>query len=158
MANPDAPVVDGRYRLLGSTASPYALKLRGVMRYRRIPFDWVIMGRAGRAETAHLRPMLVPVLQEPGGGAYGHDTTVLIGDLEARYPGLRSVVPDHAGIAFVSDLLEDMADEWAVKCLFLYRWSDPADQDYVSRWAAEEWGTSESPPGSAAEIDNPKPR
>ena len=152
MAAPDAPPVEGRYRLLGSTASPYALKLRGVLRYRRIPFDWVIMGRTGRAETAHLSPMLIPVLQEPGGGAYRNDTTVLIRDLEDRHPDVRSVVPDHPGIAFVSDLLEDMADEWAVKCLFLYRWSDAADQDYVGRWAAEEWGTSASPPGSAAEI------
>ena len=62
------------------------------------------------------------------------------------------MVPDHPGIALISDLLEDMADEWAVKCLFLYRWSDPLDQAYVSRWAAEEWGTSVAAPGSAAEI------
>jgi glutathione S-transferase len=152
VTDPDAPAVDGRYRLLGSTASPYALKLRGVLRYRRIPFDWVIMGRAGRAETAHLKPMLVPVLQQPHGGDYRNDTTALVRRLEERHPGVRSVVPDHPGIAFVSDLLEDMADEWAVKFLFLYRWSDPADQAYVGRWAAEEWGTSAAPPGSDAEV------
>ncbi len=142
----------GRYRLIGSTASPYALKLRAVLRYRRIPFDWVLMGRAGREETAGVKPALIPVLRDPEDGIYRTDTTVLIRDLERRLAGRRSVVPDDAGVAFVSDLLEDMADEWAVKCLFLYRWSDPADQDYVSRWAAEEWGTSASPPGSEAEI------
>ena len=60
-------MTEGRYRLIGSTASPYAIKLRALMRYRRIPFDWVIMTKALRAATAHLRPMLIPVLQYPDG-------------------------------------------------------------------------------------------
>jgi hypothetical protein len=53
---------DGRYRLIGSTASPYAIKLRALLRYRRIPFDWVIMTKALRKQTEHLRPNLIPVL------------------------------------------------------------------------------------------------
>ena len=60
-------MTEGRYRLIGSTASPYAIKLRALMRYRRIPFDWVIMTKALRAATSHLRPMLIPVLQYPDG-------------------------------------------------------------------------------------------
>src|ERR1700761_4254300 len=142
---------DGRYKLIGSTASPYAIKLRALMRYRRIPFDWVIMTKALRQQTEHLRPNLIPVLQYPDGTFRGESTTLAY-DLEARHAE-RSVIPDDKAVAFVCDLLEDLADEWAVKPLFLYRWWDPEDQAYVSRWAAEEWSTSEAESGSAAEID-----
>jgi len=41
-----------------------------------------------------------------------------------------------------------------VKPLFLYRWGDPEDQAYVSRWAAEEWSVSDAEAGSAEEIEH----
>ncbi|MGZ5875373.1 MAG: glutathione S-transferase N-terminal domain-containing protein [Bradyrhizobium sp.] len=119
-------MIEGRYRLIGSTASPYAIKLRALLRYRRIPFDWVIMTKALRKQTEHLRPNLIPVLQYPDGTFRG-ETTTLAYDLENRYRD-RSVVPEDKAVAFVCDLLEDLADEWAVKPLFLYRWWDPEDQ------------------------------
>jgi glutathione S-transferase len=144
-------MTEGRYTLIGSTASPYAIKLRALMRYRRIPFDWVIMTKAWRKQTAHLRPSLIPVLRYPDGTFRG-ETTALAYDLEARHAE-RSVIPDDKALAFVCDLLEDLADEWAVKPLFLYRWWDPEDQGYVSRWAAEEWSTSEAATGSAEEVE-----
>ena len=115
-----------RYRLIGSTASPYAIKLRALMRYRRIPFDWVIMTKALRKQTEHLRPNLIPVLQYPDGTFRG-ETTTLAYDLEARHSE-RSVIPQDKAVAFICDLLEDLADEWAVKPLFLYRWWDAEDQ------------------------------
>ncbi len=141
-----------RYRLIGSTASPYALKLRALMRYRRLPFDWVIMTKALRRATAHIQPNMIPILQLPEDGSYHADTSMLADALERRHPDDRSVMPPHAGFRFLSALLEDMADELAVKCLFLFRWWDPEDRDYVSRWAAEEWSTSSAESGSAAEI------
>src|SRR5258707_4964495 len=143
---------DGRYRLIGSTASPYAIKLRALLRYRRIPFDWVVMTKALRKQTEHLRPNLIPVLQYPDGSFRG-ETTALAYDLEARHSD-RSVIPEDKAVAFVCDLLEDVADEWAVKPLFLYRWWDPEDQAYVSRWAGEEWSVSDAEPGSAEEIEH----
>ncbi|MGY3616670.1 glutathione S-transferase N-terminal domain-containing protein [Bradyrhizobium sp. USDA 10063] len=144
-------MTEGRYRLIGSTASPYALKLRALLRYRRIPHDWVIMTKELRQATAHLRPMLIPVLQYPD-GSYRGETTMLAYDLETRHLG-RSVIPKDKAVAFICDLLEDLADEWAVKPLFLYRWWDVEDQAYVSRWAGEEWSTSHAETGSAEEIE-----
>jgi glutathione S-transferase len=143
---------EGRYRLIGSTASPYAIKLRALLRYRRIPFDWVIMTKALRKQTEHLRPNLIPVLQYPDGTFRG-ETTTLAYDLERRHRD-RSVIPEDKAVAFVCDLLEDLADEWAVKPLFLYRWWDPEDQAYVSRWAAEEWSVSDAEPGSTEEVEH----
>jgi glutathione S-transferase len=133
--------MSGRYRLIGSTASPYAIKMRALLRYRRIPFDWVIMTKELRRATAHLKPMLIPVLQYPD-GTFRNETSALSKDLEIRHKE-RSVIPDHGGLAFICDLLEDFADEWIVKPLFLYRWWDDEDQAYVSRWGAEEWSVSE---------------
>jgi glutathione S-transferase len=141
-----------RYRLIGSTASPYAIKLRALLRYRRIPFDWVIMTKALRKETEHLKPNLIPVLQYPD-GVYRAETTTLAHDLERRHFG-RSVVPEDKAVSFVCDLLEDLADEWAVKPLFIFRWWDPEDQGYVSRWAAEEWSVSETETGGPEEIEH----
>ena len=144
-------MTEERYRLIGSTASPYAIKLRALLRYRRIPFDWVIMTKALRKATEHLRPNLIPVLQYPD-GAYRGETTMLAYDLESRHKE-RSVIPDDKSVAFICDLLEDLADEWAVKPLFLYRWWDPEDQAYVARWAGEEWSVSEAETGSGEEIE-----
>jgi glutathione S-transferase len=119
-------MTEERYKLIGSTASPYALKLRALMRYRRIAFDWVIMTKELRKQTEHLRPNLIPVLQYPDGTFRG-ETTTLAYDLEGRHLG-RSVIPEDKAVAFICDLLEDFADEWAVKPLFLYRWWEPEDQ------------------------------
>jgi len=75
------------------------------------------------------------VLQYPD-GTYRSETTTLAYDLEGRHKE-RSVIPDDRAVAFVCDFLEDLADEWAVKPLFLYRWWDPEDQAYVSRGPGE---------------------
>src|SRR5438046_8733501 len=126
-------MVEGRYRRLGSTASPYAIKLRALLRYRRIPFDWVIMTKSLRKQTEHLRPNLIPVLQYPDGSFRG-ETTTLAYDLEARHRE-RSVIPEASAVAFVCDLLEDLAPEWAVMPLFLFPWSAPEVQGCLSHAA-----------------------
>jgi len=65
-----------RRTLPADTASPYAIKLRALLGYRRIPFDWIIMTEALREATEHLRPNLIPVLQYHDGTYRGATTTL----------------------------------------------------------------------------------
>ncbi len=114
------------YRIIGIESSPYAVKVRAVMRYRRLPYIWVARMPQFFAETAQIRPLLMPVVQFPD-GTYRTDSTPIISDLEQRHPGTRSIVPGTPGDAFLSALIEDMADEWLTKSLFHYRFSRARD-------------------------------
>lgn len=129
----------GRYRLIGSNGSPYSMKLRAIMRYRRLPHDWILRTSRNREEFAAVRPALVPILQHPEDGSLHVDTTPLAYELERRHPGQRSIVPDDPGHAFLSHLIEDMADEWCTKMMFHYRWAYDADIDYAGRWIADDF-------------------
>jgi len=125
------------YRLIGSNPSPYSVKMRALMRYRRLPFVWEWRNPANMAETAHLKPQVIPILQLPD-GTFRNDSTFLALELEDRHPGQRSVLPADAAQRFLCLLLEDLADEWGTKIMFHYRWAAAADQDFCSNWIAGE--------------------
>lgn len=127
-----------RYRLIGTNGSPYSVKMRAIMRYRRLAFDWVLRTERNRAETEGVRPAVIPVLRVPGEGSYRSDSTVLAYALEDLHPGQRSIIPDDPGHAFLSHLIEDMSDEWGTKIMFLYRWRRPVDIDYAQFWIADD--------------------
>jgi glutathione S-transferase len=130
--------MEDRYRIIGANASPYSVKLRAIMRYRRLPFTWEIRN-VGKPdpETAHLKPFLVPVLRFPEDGSFHMDSTPLAYALEKRHRE-RSIIPDDPGLGFLCHLIEDMADEWGTKPMFHYRWARPEDQDYCARWIVED--------------------
>lgn len=121
------------YRIFGGLGSPYSMKLRAVMRYRRIPHVWIQLNDANAYEIANVRPSVIPVLQYPDGNMKT-DSTPLIYELEERHPNERSVLPDDEAQHFLSYLLEDMADEWGTKMMFHYRWFRPRDQKQMSTW------------------------
>ncbi len=121
------------YRLYGALGSPYSMKMRALLRYRRLTHLW-IDGSAAREALGQVRAPVIPVLQYPD-GHYDNDSTPLIYDLEARHPG-RGVVPADPAQAFIAHLLEDFADEWLTKAMFGYRWLEEVDQIQMSRWLA----------------------
>lgn len=127
-----------RYRLIGGNGSPYSMKVRAIMRYRRLPFDWVLRTSRNRGDFAHVRPSLVPMLLCPGETDYRVDSTPIAYELERRHPGDRSILPDDDAHAFLAHLIEDMADEWLTKAMFHYRWAYAADIDYASHWIADD--------------------
>ncbi|WP_374284133.1 glutathione S-transferase N-terminal domain-containing protein [Novosphingobium sp.] len=121
------------YILYGALGSPYSMKLRAVLRYRRLVHIWQD-GAATREALTQVRAPVIPVLRYPD-GHYDNDSTPVIYDLEARHTE-RRIVPDDPAQAFIAHLLEDFADEWLTKAMFGYRWLEDVDQVQMSRWLA----------------------
>lgn len=143
-------MVSDVYKIFGGPGSPYSHKVRSVFRYRRIPHTWTVPrgefsggGTLGSdaAEGVSATDLqkaakgVVPVVKFPG-GSYKADSTPLIYALEERHEG-RSVIPPHKGLAFLSHLIEDMADEFLPMPMFYYRWTD--DQVWCGRRQMAGW-------------------
>jgi glutathione S-transferase len=141
-----------RYRLYGSIGSPYALKLRSLMRYKRLRFDWVPatldwipqdlphppLCHAANKELEGLTPRVIPAIYFPDDSSVRNESTALAYLLDLRHPA-RPAIPADPDVAFLSHLIEDMADEWFVKMAFHYRWGNEADAAYKSRIVSGEF-------------------
>lgn len=125
--------------LAGQYGSPYTRKMRAVLRYRHIPFRWVLRG--SRWDDLPAVPVqIIPVIAFPGAGGNtdSPDTEVMVDSspqimrLEAEYSG-RSVVPVDPALAFIDALIEDFADEWFTKAMYHYRWAYEPDIDKAGK-------------------------
>lgn len=139
-----------RYTLYGGGGSPYSMKVRAILRYRRIPHNWVLISPQLRATLKHDGPPVIPILQLPEDGSLHVDSTPVAMMLEERHAE-RSIIPDDPDVAYLSDLIEDMGDEWITKMMFHYRWFREEDQRYSSRQIV-----SDNTPGARGEaIEKP---
>ncbi len=121
--------------LAGQFGSPYSLKMRAVLRYRRIPFRWVL--RDSKWDTIPDVPVrIIPVIVLPEGADDAArvmvDSSPQIMRLEDVYKG-RSIVPPEPAVAFIDALIEDFADEWLTKPMYHYRWAYEADIDKAGK-------------------------
>jgi glutathione S-transferase len=115
-------------KLVGAFASPYSRKMRAVLRYRRIPFRWILRGSPADLDTPAVPVQLIPVLVLPsaGGDTAMIDSTFQIRKLETMVAE-RAVTPPDPAVAFLDALVEDFADEWLTKAMFHYRWAFAPD-------------------------------
>ncbi len=110
-------MADHRLVLAGGYESPYTRKMRAVLRYRHIPFRWVLRDSKWD-DLAEVPVRIVPVIVFPdadgrcdeGRGEAMVDSSPQIMRLEREYGG-RSVVPGDPALAFIDALIEDFADE-----------------------------------------------
>src|SRR5882724_7943880 len=110
----DAYTSEPRYRLFGSIGSPYALKLRSLLRYKRLPFDWVPatldwipehlphppLCEAATKELEGLSPRVVPAVYFPDDGSVRNESTTLAYLFDAKHPA-RPVIPADPRVAFL---------------------------------------------------------
>ena len=108
----------------GAPGSPYTRKMMALMRYRHIPYRYLVGTAADKAGMPKAAVELLPTFYLPNAdGALEAvtDSTPLIGRLEQEVAG-RSALPPDPVMAFVDAVLEDFADEWLTKAMFHYRW------------------------------------
>jgi glutathione S-transferase len=126
----------------GAPGSPYTRKMLAVLRYRQLPYRYMILNRDA---TDMPKPpvSLLPTFWFPDGegGALRAvtDSTPIIRRLEREHAG-RSVLPPDPALALLDELLEDYGDEWLTKAMFHYRWHYRDDieraGDVLPRWRA----------------------
>lgn len=120
------------HKLHGFLMSPFSMKLRAYMRYRRIPFQWCNNLGADEIARTKVKTYMVPVIEYPD-GTFENDSTPIIDKFEAKLSERRTD-PENEADAFLAYLIEDFADEWLLWPFFMHRWRLEADQKHNSQW------------------------
>jgi glutathione S-transferase len=125
-------MTDSTLQLYGMLMSPYSMKMRAYLRYRRIPFQWCNDARANHIAETKVETYMVPVIKYPN-GTFENDSTPIIDKFEASI-AQRRTDPENEADAFLAYLIEDFADEWLLWPFFMSRWKTQADQKHNSQW------------------------
>ena len=130
-----------RLRVIGIQGSPYSRKLLATLRYRRLPYAWIVTDSPEHEGLPRPKVFLLPQLlaEDADGNAVAiTDSTPILRDLDRRYPE-RRVRPGDPVVALLDAILEDFGDEWLTKAMFHYRWAFEADirqaADILPRWS-----------------------
>jgi glutathione S-transferase len=129
-----------RLRIVGIHGSPYSRKLLAAVRYRRIPYSWIVTDSAEHEGLPRPRVVLLPqlVLEQDGREVAVTDSTPILRDLDRRLPE-RRVRPTDPVVAMLDAIVEDWGDEWLTKAMFHYRWAFEDDigraSDILPRWS-----------------------
>jgi glutathione S-transferase len=111
--------------LVGAYGSPYSIKMRAVLRYRRIPYRWVVRNSSQDRGFPDPPVPIIPVLvfhDDVGGYTESMvDSSPQIMRLETEY-AQRSLLPTDPVVWFLDHLIEDYGDEWLTKVMYHYRW------------------------------------
>ena len=108
----------------GAPGSPYTRKMTAVLRYRRIPYRYLVGNAADQAGMPRPKVELLPTFYLPDANGVTEavtDSTPLIRRFEKEVTG-RHVLPPDPVLAWIDAVLEDFADEWLTKAMFHYRW------------------------------------
>jgi len=134
-------------RFKGAPGSPYTRKMLALLRYRHLPYEFLVGDQAANLGLPEPRVSLLPTFYLPGasGGLEAVvDSTPLIRRFEAEFTG-RSVIPGDPVLGFLNYLLEDYADEWLTKAMFHYRWRYAPDIDKAGTILPMWRGISDAP-------------
>ncbi len=127
------------HRLYGAELSLYSGKLRAYLRFKAVPYTEILSTAAVIRDPIEVRTgrKMVPVLESPD-GEFLQDTTLIIDQLEARFP-TAPVLPPSPRQALVASLLELYGDEWLLLPAMHYRWA------YNRRFIVKEMGRMMQP-------------
>lgn len=115
------------YVIFGSEMSPYSVKVRSYFRFKGLPHRWTPRGPDNEAEyRKHSRLPIIPTVVTPEGEGM-QDSTPVIEAVEAAHPE-PSIHPGDAALKFLSQFVEEFADEWGNKLMFHHRWYAEVDQ------------------------------
>jgi len=135
------------FRLFGAELSPYSVKVRSYLRYKKIDHEWIVRDMSTMEEfSKYAKLPLIPLLVTPDGQGM-QDSTPVLEKLEEKFPD-PSIHPDEPVAAFISALIEEYGDEWGNKHMFHYRWTREVDQ--LS--AADRLARMNMPEGDDAQI------
>jgi glutathione S-transferase len=109
--------------LWGYKISPYAAKIRAILRYKGIPFEEKTVDPADRRELKRLSGQVaVPVIRD--GERVVADSTAIARYLDEKYPA-RPILPADAALRARALLLEEWADEGLPRVIQPVRWLIP---------------------------------